>query len=42
MDSDDVSADLDDILLSEADIQNRLAEMAADIERLRDGKMWLR
>lgn len=37
MDSDDVSADLDEVLLSETDIQQRLGEIAAAIERDYEG-----
>jgi hypoxanthine phosphoribosyltransferase len=33
VDAEHISADLEKVLLSESDIQNRLAELAADIER---------
>jgi hypoxanthine phosphoribosyltransferase len=37
VDAGHLSADLDKILLSETDIQRRISEMAADIERYHEG-----
>ena len=38
VDAEHMSADLDKILLSESDIQRRISEMAADIERDYEGR----
>ncbi len=38
MDAEHISADLEKILLTESDIQNRLLELAADIERDYEGR----